>query len=98
MKPFKCPVCDGCGKVLYNFYKDKSDTGLNEECRTCKGLGILWEGNEETNTFKYYPPMQNDSDNNRYDPCKNCPVRLNPNWNGICHCALPYIVNPLIYW
>ena len=23
-----------------------------------------------------------------YDPCANCTARLNPMWNGVCHCIL----------
>ncbi len=39
----KCPVCEGSGKVIHNFYKDKSGIGLTEECRFCKGSGVLWD-------------------------------------------------------
>lgn len=87
MEPYKCPVCNGCGKVEYNFYKDKSELGFHEECRTCKGEGVLWDNNKEP-AFNYYPLLKDDTTHNRYDPCETCPVRQQPNWNGICHCTL----------
>lgn len=57
--PYKCPICFGRGKVEYNFYNDKSDIGINEECRGCKGSGVLWDKWENNNyTFTQYPPIK----------------------------------------
>ena len=48
--PHKCPVCEGTGKVPFNFYKDTTGTmylymnpiGMMESCRSCDGKGIFW--------------------------------------------------------
>jgi len=97
-----CPICGGKGKVIKGFYDNvqvDSTTSANfletEECRACKGLGIVWD-NVPNNDIPYYPlpnlPIRENNlpakDYNRYNPCDNCPVRRNPNWNGFCHCTL----------
>lgn len=38
MKPHKCPVCDGKGKMPMGFYRE----GMAEECRSCEGRGLVW--------------------------------------------------------
>ena len=80
--PHRCPICEGSGKVDYNFYKDKNGTGITEDCRACKATGLIWD----YSTIKYTLP--NYDNNPPYNPCDNCSIRLNPNWNGICHCTL----------
>lgn len=49
--PFKCPVCNGTGRVKSGFYqieglRDRpfniNTYGQGEECKTCKGTGIIW--------------------------------------------------------
>jgi DnaJ-class molecular chaperone len=42
--PHKCPVCEGRGKVPYNFYDLRgTTTACSEEvCKSCWGTGILW--------------------------------------------------------
>ena len=82
----KCPICEGRGIVDYNFYKDKNGLGITEECRTCKGLGVLWDYTVISYSSPYLPIQDN---NKPYNPCDNCLVRLDPNWNGVCHCELP---------
>ena len=82
---YKCPVCEGSGKVEYNFYRDKDGLGITEECRTCKGQGIIpWNAPvvPYENTLPIYDA------NKPYNPCDNCSVRLSPNWDGICYCTL----------
>ncbi len=54
----KCPVCEGSGKVPFNFYRDKTGTGLTEDCRSCKGGGIIWEYYTCTLPQVIYPPME----------------------------------------
>lgn len=43
--PYQCPVCSGRGKVQSGFYGDMtSSTPIPyEDCRSCKGLGVLWQ-------------------------------------------------------
>ena len=105
-----CPICSGRCKVIKGFYDNiQQDSVTNittiletEECRTCKGLGIVWDN---APNIPYYPlPNLPIRENNlpakdfRYNPCDNCPVRKDPNWCGICHCTLPYIYNnPIRY-
>lgn len=36
-KPYKCPSCEGTGKVL-----DVSST-LMKSCHSCSGRGVVWE-------------------------------------------------------
>jgi len=40
MRPFRCPVCDGCGKVPA--VNSRSDNVAYEVCRACSGIGIVW--------------------------------------------------------
>jgi DnaJ-class molecular chaperone len=38
-RPYKCPVCDGTGKV----WQRSDSTGINKQpCHACKGTGIVW--------------------------------------------------------
>jgi DnaJ-class molecular chaperone len=45
-KPHKCPVCEGKGLLRCGFYDVTADAivaeELIEECKTCKGVGIVW--------------------------------------------------------
>lgn len=46
-QPYVCPICKGTGKVPSGYYcRLLSDTfvssGGEEECRSCKGTGVLW--------------------------------------------------------
>jgi len=47
-KPHKCPVCDGCGRVLTEAAKvawdDVFRAGLptSKDCHSCEGKGIIW--------------------------------------------------------
>lgn len=46
--PHKCPVCEGRGTVPHGFYNSVhyscTVTAANREtCKTCWGLGIVWE-------------------------------------------------------
>lgn len=81
----KCPVCEGRGIVDYNFYKDKNGlVGITEECRTCKGPGVLWD----YNVISYSSPYSPIYDNNKpYNPCYNCPNRDSKTG---CFCSLPH--------
>ncbi len=108
-EPKKCPVCEGSGIVPYNFYKDKDSIGFNEKCRTCNGTGILWINENIYTQYQYIPPIIDDTStqydpsfvpyyNKPYNPCEKCPVRLSPNFDGVCHCTLPYMINPPIIW
>lgn len=49
IKPFKCMVCMGKGKVDVGFYSQISEImvppllrNFGELCRTCNGTGIIW--------------------------------------------------------
>lgn len=47
MRPYRCPICGGTGKVARGFYPDHGDacSSADEwwvECRTCDGDGIVW--------------------------------------------------------
>jgi DnaJ-class molecular chaperone len=49
-KPYKCPVCEGSGKVYLGFYQGVSPswntsqtTPSLETCKSCHGSGIVWE-------------------------------------------------------
>ena len=102
-----CPICSGRCKVIKGFYDNvqndlmTSTTLLEtEECRTCKGLGIVWDN---APNIPYYPvPNLPIRENNLpirdipYNPCDTCPVRKSPNWGGVCFCALPHIYNSTI--
>src|SRR3990167_3550441 len=104
-----CPICLGRCKVIKGFYDNvqQNSTTLTtttlttlletEECRACKGLGIVWDNVPDN---PYYPlPNLPQRENNLpikdipYNPCDNCPVRKDPNWNVICYCTLPYLHN-----
>ena len=103
-----CPICRGKGKVIKGFYDYENEIMIStplsetEECRACKGLGIVWNN---VPTHSYYPlPNLPVRENNLpirdipYNPCDTCPVRRNPDWNGSCHCTLPYLHNnPIRY-
>ena len=106
-----CPICSGRGKVIKGFYDNVQNETMTignlletEECRTCKGLGIVWD-NVPNNDIPYYPlPNLPIRENNlpakdyRYNPCDNCPVRKDTNWCGVCYCTLPYLHNnPIRY-
>ena len=43
-KPFRCPICDGCGSVPADFYA-RTGAGTStarELCRPCGGSGMVW--------------------------------------------------------
>ena len=44
--PYKCPICNGTGKVVRGFYKDDCGAptidGYHEYCRSCGGSGIVF--------------------------------------------------------
>lgn len=47
LTPFRCPVCGGNGIVAGGFYGQTSGQWLSaevysEECRSCKGTGVVW--------------------------------------------------------
>ena len=46
LKPYKCPVCDGRGRIEIGFYMNPNHIVgvpvLTEPCIPCKGSGILW--------------------------------------------------------
>ena len=41
-KPYKCPVCNGRGKMPINFYERTATHTGDANCRTCNGTGVLW--------------------------------------------------------
>ena len=45
LKPHKCPVCEGIGKVspgFYDYYNKYSSTNAaRETCRSCNGKGYI---------------------------------------------------------
>jgi len=99
MSVYVCPICSGKCKVIKGFYDNVQNesitisTSETEECRTCKGLGIVWD-NVPNNP--YYPLPNLPAKYYRYNPCDNCPVRKDPNWNGVCYCVLPNLHNNLV--
>jgi len=48
MKPYKCPVCNGTGKVPNGFYSNiggkygVSTSTEPEGCRACNCTGVIW--------------------------------------------------------
>lgn len=47
-RPYTCPVCGGRGFVRQGFYDTFCDRFITstmgkETCRTCKGVGIVWQ-------------------------------------------------------
>jgi DnaJ-class molecular chaperone len=44
--PHVCPVCGGRGLVPNGFYNIQglysSSSAIHEQCRTCKGTGVIW--------------------------------------------------------
>lgn len=45
MIPHRCPICEGRSEMPGGFYgvSRRSTTDQRaEECRTCRGLGIVW--------------------------------------------------------
>ena len=50
MKPYKCPVCDGAGKLMS--YLSGTATYPTETCHACCGSGIVW-GPEESKGAEY---------------------------------------------
>ncbi len=43
MKPYKCVICEGTGKVVGGFYDgNPNPVCAREECKACSGKGILW--------------------------------------------------------
>lgn len=53
MKPYRCPVCHGKGKVSPDFYPDHKGTEW-ANCRACNGSGLVW-GTERQTYIPYYP-------------------------------------------
>ena len=44
-QPYRCPVCEGRGRVAYNFYGDKTPDPSGERtenCQSCLATGIIW--------------------------------------------------------
>lgn len=48
-KPYKCPICEGCGIVPGGFYsvaygqiEGYVSSTTQEKCRTCEGRGIVY--------------------------------------------------------
>lgn len=41
-KPYKCPVCEGRGRVDQTFYGDSMNASKYVICQTCHGNGIVW--------------------------------------------------------
>ena len=41
-EPYLCPVCKGNTTMPSGFYLDVKSDGLPDECRSCKGKGIIW--------------------------------------------------------
>lgn len=46
LQPHRCPICGGNGIVPSGFYNQTngtwSSTNTTEQCRSCKGSGIIW--------------------------------------------------------
>ncbi len=47
-RPYRCPICNGNGIVPEGFYNQIGGTWLSsgtgtEDCRACKGTGIVWK-------------------------------------------------------
>lgn len=41
--PYACPICGGRGIVQGGFYNLRGSTSnATEQCRQCKGIGIIW--------------------------------------------------------
>jgi hypothetical protein len=57
MQPYKCPVCDGTGKVPAGFYSNGygSTNACPEQCQTCKGIGIVWAAVFIPSVFDHSP-------------------------------------------
>lgn len=55
--PYRCPVCNGVGKVPPNFYlavgviDSTSSNAAPVECKSCKGTGLVWD-------YTSLPPFQ----------------------------------------
>lgn len=51
MKPYRCPICGGCGIVPGAFYNatgiSYTSSTMTEQCRACGGTGIIW-GSEQS--------------------------------------------------
>ncbi len=52
-KPYRCPICAGCGNVpggfynvSYNHVEQYTSANSQEPCRACGGSGIVY-GNED---------------------------------------------------
>lgn len=41
--PYKCPVCEGRGTVEEGFYGDDHPVLDPTKCRTCWGVGVIWQ-------------------------------------------------------
>lgn len=42
MHPHRCPVCEGKETVPAGFYRDMAEDKGPQECRACKGKGIIY--------------------------------------------------------
>ena len=46
MRPHRCPICNGTGRVPFGFYGFSSGSSVwvyDQMCKTCDGTGIVWE-------------------------------------------------------
>lgn len=53
-QPYRCPVCNGNGKVPNGFYNQtsvywSSTSTAPEICRSCNGSGIVWDYLQQNN-------------------------------------------------
>ncbi len=88
MKPYLCPVCEGTEKVIGGFYNGNPNPVLaREDCRACKGEGILWGW--DSSPAPAYPPWISPGDGNTTSPpftiTWGSPTPLSnipPNFNG----------------
>lgn len=57
MKPYKCPICSGTGKVPHLFYSTNTSSSNGEPimCKTCSGTGIVWGRDFEYPNYPTYP-------------------------------------------
>jgi hypothetical protein len=40
--PYKCPVCEGRGRVDRSFYGDTMNASKYLVCQSCHGTGVVW--------------------------------------------------------
>ena len=59
-KPYKCPVCEGTGKVdgtnTYGAEEGICSEFRTEDCRACDGKGIVWEP-KDNDIHPYIPKL-----------------------------------------